>query len=821
MSPRYANDYTETHNAMVHPFASSSRGAVLDIAVPDEQRIYGRGEPAPLESRSVVYGVQNFRRSLNTLRAQKSKRRMETKDSAKELSISDSEASNLASASSLGYRPPPPTVRREIDILPRCSYDADKWALHMESTLTYAVMFDRRTGGSCRECLDRCTEKQGGVWTCRSVVYDSNWHICDLFAVVASAAPFTLVDYKGRDYFEYLAALPPSDDELSRMNDFARQQQIAIEKRYIEKCSNDPPKASDVKTEQVEKIYNAIPIEAQLEAEKRELEKKEKEQKRKERKLQKINKEKMLMTVSPPVIKSEVVLPVPDLEEIAMDLETLTTVTETEETTPATTEDPCREKTMETDISTEPTTAPTTTQSPASTKTIRRKPAGKTRTKKMQNKEKKLKESQVRLELNEEYKAATLYPGQSQRRRPQKIIRRRPARVFRTNQTLATTTEVIQDLTSELARRKIQLYQMRKAAEAKAKAPEVKMRRVRLEGQRLYGDVSGEDFDDPWSKEQAADEEEITVNEGDVTKSKTGKHRQKKVDERKPMKKGLSLRKLRKSGHTTIVTNAPSLTLEGTTSTVGLSPAALRAALSKEIRNFVSKELKHKYWRMHGTALLKGKEEVDAPSGLEPMVKKSKSAKKKKENLTSSVCNDKEKVVMMLFVNSTRKAYTPAVDIVKAQNQEDCLEFCERSLDCSSAVYSSHLCEMSATRARHTVPDIRPSAEDTYIEKACVASSVIRGRATHIIGAVNHILAGFVEQVEDAYSVEDCITACYDALKQHGFHCMSAMWYPLDKEQNCLLNGESRKTHPALFIPEVGFGYQFLETYTNHCEILG
>ncbi|KHJ97826.1 PAN domain protein [Oesophagostomum dentatum] len=120
---------------------------------------------------------------------------------------------------------------------------------------------------------------------------------------------------------------------------------------------------------------------------------------------------------------------------------------------------------------------------------------------------------------------------------------------------------------------------------------------------------------------------------------------------------------------------------------------------------------------------------------------------------------------------------------------------------------------MSVTRARHTIPDIRPSTTDTYIEKACIERSVIRGRATHIIGVANYILAGFVEQVEDAHGVEECIAACYMALKRYGFHCMSAMWYPLDKDQNCLLNGESRRSQPNLFIPE-DTGHQMI--YFEH-----
>ncbi|KAK6055630.1 hypothetical protein COOONC_06865 [Cooperia oncophora] len=49
----------------------------------------------------------------------------------------------------------------------------------------------------------------GGTWTCRSVVYDYNWRICDMFAVATAVSPFTLVEYEGRDYFEYHGPLIP------------------------------------------------------------------------------------------------------------------------------------------------------------------------------------------------------------------------------------------------------------------------------------------------------------------------------------------------------------------------------------------------------------------------------------------------------------------------------------------------------------------------------------------------------------------------------------------------------------------------------------
>ncbi|VDP22409.1 unnamed protein product [Heligmosomoides polygyrus] len=83
------------------------------------------------------------------------------------------------------------------------------------------------------------------------------------------------------------------------------------------------------------------------------------------------------------------------------------------------------------------------------------------------------------------------------------------------------------------------------------------------------------------------------------------------------------------------------------------------------------------------------------------------------------------------------------------------------------------------------------------------------GRSTHLSGVANYILAGFVEQVEDAFGIEQCISACYGALKHYGFQCMSAMWYPMDQKQvpfrhfyNCLLNSETKRTQEKMFIPE-------------------
>ncbi|KAK6022518.1 hypothetical protein OSTOST_11785, partial [Ostertagia ostertagi] len=50
--------------------------------------------------------------------------------------------------------------------------------------------------------------------------------------------------------------------------------------------------------------------------------------------------------------------------------------------------------------------------------------------------------------------------------------------------------------------------------------------------------------------------------------------------------------------------------------------------------------------------------------------------------------------------------------------------------------------------------------------------------------------------------MQSVVESIRKALKRYGFQCMSAMWYPMDKEQNCLLNSETMKSRPNLFISE-------------------
>ncbi|KAK0397976.1 hypothetical protein QR680_002370 [Steinernema hermaphroditum] len=117
---------------------------------------------------------------------------------------------------SRGYRPPPPPVRRDAKSEGQCKFDEGKWEIEPESAISGAIMFDRTTGLSCEECLEKCTQFQdvSSQWVCRSLTYDNRWKICDLFAINGTSSPYYLAEYPGRDYFSYLAALPPTDAQV-------------------------------------------------------------------------------------------------------------------------------------------------------------------------------------------------------------------------------------------------------------------------------------------------------------------------------------------------------------------------------------------------------------------------------------------------------------------------------------------------------------------------------------------------------------------------------------------------------------------------------
>ncbi|VDK27083.1 unnamed protein product [Gongylonema pulchrum] len=61
---------------------------------------------------------------------------------------------------SFGYRPPPPPMRRDAKSAGQCTFDQNLWRFEPQTAIANAVMFDRTTGFSCEECIDKCLKYQ-------------------------------------------------------------------------------------------------------------------------------------------------------------------------------------------------------------------------------------------------------------------------------------------------------------------------------------------------------------------------------------------------------------------------------------------------------------------------------------------------------------------------------------------------------------------------------------------------------------------------------------------------------------------------------------
>lgn len=134
-----------------------------------------------------------------------------------------------------------------------------------------------------------------------------------------------------------------------------------------------------------------------------------------------------------------------------------------------------------------------------------------------------------------------------------------------------------------------------------------------------------------------------------------------------------------------------------------------------------------------------------------------------------------------------------------------CVKACDKNekIACSSAVITKTACELSSTKADAAFPEeLVDVPASSYVAKICLPTDILVGTSKVWDVTPNHILVGHVQEVADATSLEDCALACLNAEKTYSFTCQSAMWYPSDPDQNCLLNSETKVTQPDVFVPE-------------------
>ncbi|CAD6197526.1 unnamed protein product [Caenorhabditis auriculariae] len=171
------------------------------------------------------------------------------------------------------------------------------------------------------------------------------------------------------------------------------------------------------------------------------------------------------------------------------------------------------------------------------------------------------------------------------------------------------------------------------------------------------------------------------------------------------------------------------------------------------------------------------------------------------------VCGSREVPVMVMFAGSLMESrQRPLVGEVKwrpAVTTAQCMNLCKMDDDCMSANFSPKGCELSLTRwVGQPGEQLRAEKRSSYLEKICLFPIDIAGEKVEVFAEVHKAQVGSVIEVEDAISMDECVTLCLRARRKRLFDCKSAMWYPDDKSQNCLLNTENRHTRPDMYVAQ-------------------
>ncbi|KAL3981804.1 PAN domain family protein [Acanthocheilonema viteae] len=192
-------------------------------------------------------------------------------------------------------------------------------------------------------------------------------------------------------------------------------------------------------------------------------------------------------------------------------------------------------------------------------------------------------------------------------------------------------------------------------------------------------------------------------------------------------------------------------------------------------------------------------------SDLSPGYQASAIHRKSDSKSSEKLCRDKDVTRYIMIPNYERLNSATDTQLVKGESLKECTRACDgdETLTCSSVIHRGKECELSVSKAIHKNSDDFIFKENsTYLEKFCLPENLAEGTEKLWPTVLDHILVGHVMEVIDASSLKECMTACLQAEQEFSFVCHSAMWYPNDEDQNCLLNTESRETHPNVFVAE-------------------
>ncbi|KAL1283922.1 Uncharacterized protein T4B_7160 [Trichinella pseudospiralis] len=117
---------------------------------------------------------------------------------------------------------------------------------------------------------------------------------------------------------------------------------------------------------------------------------------------------------------------------------------------------------------------------------------------------------------------------------------------------------------------------------------------------------------------------------------------------------------------------------------------------------------------------------------------------------------------------------------------------------CASLIYEGTTCKLDDTKIE-VLRNLQPSADSTYMMVQCFPEKLVSQCPNNFIYAPGHVLVGFAKTVITTSSEGECVEKCLTSTEDLGFYCKSGMFYQEDRNENCILNTESRSTQPNVY----------------------
>ncbi|XP_003367095.1 putative PAN domain protein, partial [Trichinella spiralis] len=117
---------------------------------------------------------------------------------------------------------------------------------------------------------------------------------------------------------------------------------------------------------------------------------------------------------------------------------------------------------------------------------------------------------------------------------------------------------------------------------------------------------------------------------------------------------------------------------------------------------------------------------------------------------------------------------------------------------CASLIYEGTTCKLDDTKIEY-IRNLQPSADSTYMMVQCFPEKLVSQCPNNFIYAPGHVLVGFAKTVITTSSESECVEKCLTSTEDLGFYCKSGMFYQEDRNENCILNTESRSTQPNVY----------------------